>query len=197
MWRLLELRVPPDVVYQQLLSRYAEAHRAYHTAQHLDECLALFEDLRGAMQRPGEVACALWYHDAVYEPKAGDNEARSADLAVDALTNAGARPDQVSRIRSLIMDTTHTAEPAGTDGSLLVDIDLAILGAAPERFAEYETQIRAEYSWVPGIVYRFERRRVLTGFLSRKPIYRSEPMRLRFEDRARENLQRAVGAGVE
>jgi hypothetical protein len=36
------------------------------------------------------------------------------------------------------MATCHTAKPADADQQLLVDIDLAILGAEPARFAEYE-----------------------------------------------------------
>ena len=113
------------------------------------------------------------------------------------MRRAGGSGELASEYRSLISKTTHGNKTTATDEALLVDIDRDILGARQERVAEYETQIRAEYSWVPAGIYQFERRRVLSRILSRDPIYRNEAMRLRFEDRARENLERALGNGVE
>ena len=82
--------------------------------------------------------------------------------------------------------------PLDPDARLLVDIDLAILGAAPERFDEYEVQVRQEYAWVPGPLFRRKRREILQGFLDRPCIYTTEPFRTRFELQARSNLQRSV-----
>ncbi|MBT9552193.1 MAG: hypothetical protein IV088_15195 [Hydrogenophaga sp.] len=65
------------------------------------------------------------------------------------------------------MATCHDAEPEGDDARRLVDIDLAILGADPARFAEYDAQVREEYRWVPNWLYRCKRREVLAGFLAR------------------------------
>lgn len=117
------------------------------------------------------------------------NEARSADWAVEALARAGADVDVQQRVRALIMATCHHAEPLGDDARLLVDIDLAILGADPARFAEYDAQVREEYRWVPGWLYRRKRREVLAGFLDRPAIYGTERFRERLEGRARENLR--------
>ncbi len=172
-----------------LWAAYAQAQRRYHTQQHLSECLGLWEALRPHAQHPGEVGLALWFHDAVYEVKAGDNELRSADWARQALLAAGAETAVAQRVHALVMATCHAAPTATPDEALLVDIDLAILGADAARFAEYERQVRDEYGWVPGFLYRRKRREVMRGFAQRAPLYQTDVVRARLEAPARLNLQ--------
>jgi predicted metal-dependent HD superfamily phosphohydrolase len=131
-----------------LLARYAEPHRAYHSRRHLDECLALFREFAHLAERPAEIEIALWFHDAIYDVHRHDNEALSADWARTAMLEAGAPADAAERVAALVLATRHSVAPATPDERLLVDIDLAILGAAPARFAEYEAQIRIEYAHV-------------------------------------------------
>ena len=190
-WAALGLRAPEGLM-QRLLDAWAEPQRHYHSQQHLHECLALLEPALDLAQHPGEVELGLWFHDAIYDPQGKGNEARSADWAVEALAQAGASGEVQQRVRALIMATCHDAEPEGDDARLLVDIDLAILGADPARFAEYDAQVRAEYRWVPSWLYRRKRKEVLAGFLKRPAIYGTERFRDRFEGRARENLTRAT-----
>lgn len=193
-WSDLSL-VPLPGLHDQLIAAYQEPQRHYHSLQHLSECLAHFAAVRGQAQHPGEVALALWFHDAVYDVKGSANERQSADWAVRELKAAGADAAVLSRVERLIMATQHgAAEPdaAEPDQQLLVDIDLSILGAAPERFAEYDRQVRAEYAWVPGIVYRMKRKAVLQSFLARPRIYGTAHFRERCEAQARRNLAAAV-----
>ncbi|HEY6622111.1 MAG TPA: hypothetical protein VIY68_21430, partial [Steroidobacteraceae bacterium] len=84
------------------------------------------------------------------------------------------------------------ALPVNDDSRLLVDIDLAILGADPSRYDEFERDVRREYRWVPGIVYRSKRAAILQSFLHRPRIYHSEPAYKRFEGNARTNLSGAI-----
>lgn len=175
----------------RLLAGYAAPGRHYHTLQHLAECLELFERMRHLAARPGEAALALWFHDAVYLPQAKDNEARSADWACAALREAGADDTVEARVRDLIMATAHHDAQDG-DARLVVDIDLAILGAAPARFAEYEGQVRAEYAFVPPEVFRQKRAEVLARFLARPAIYGTPELRTQLEEQARSNLRRAI-----
>lgn len=186
-WAALGL-VPPQGLMQRLTQAWAEPQRHYHALQHLGECLAHAEAVRSLAQQPGEVEIALWFHDAIYDPRGKDNEARSADWACQALALAGADEAVQQRVRALIMATCHDAVPTDDDARLLVDIDLAILGAGPARFAEYDQQVRAEYRWVPGWIYRSKRKEVLAGFLARPAIYSTKWFRERLEVRARENL---------
>ena len=183
----------PSALRDELLARYAEPGRKYHTRQHLHECLTGFARERASAARPGEVALALWFHDAVYDLQAHDNEARSADWARDALQAAGAPPEVAQRVHALVMATRHDAQPSDPDAQLLVDIDLSILGAPPARFAEYERQIRAEYAHVPPALFEPRRREILGRFLSRDPLYLTPALRARCETQARTNLRAAIG----
>lgn len=90
------------------------------------------------------------------------------------------------------MATEHTATPLAGDAALLVDIDLAILGAAPARFAEYEQQIRQEYAWVPEDVFTSKRKAVLQGFLERMQIYSTAFLLDQLEAQARINLEKVL-----
>lgn len=191
-WQALTPEPAPRLLYETLLACYGEPHRAYHTLQHLDECLALLETVKEQCQHPGEVALALWFHDAIYDTGRGDNEQQSADwLAREAQALGVAKP-AIARMVSLVMATRHDAQTPVGDAQLLVDIDLAILGASAQRFAEYEQQVRQEYQWVPDAVFRQKRAAILQGFLARRPLYGSEIMQFRLEMAARCNLQASL-----
>jgi predicted metal-dependent HD superfamily phosphohydrolase len=176
-----------------LLARYAEPPRKYHTRQHLEECLALFEEVGALAVHPAEVEMALWFHDAIYDVKGSGNEERSAEWAQEALLAAGAERDVADRVRRLVLVTKHDGVPASVDEQVLVDIDLAILGAGRPRFDEYERQIRDEYAYVPGFLFRRKRRQILRTFLERPVLYSTAALRERLDARARENLRRAIG----
>jgi predicted metal-dependent HD superfamily phosphohydrolase len=190
-WRALGLP-PPAAVPASLLARWSEPHRKYHTPQHLRECLALFERHRELAVHPGEVAIALWFHDAIYDTGRHDNEAASADWAANVLREAGAAEDVVARVHALVMATCHRGVPATHDERLLVDIDLAILGADAPRFAEYERQIRDEYGFVPEDLFRDRRGEILRGFLARPALFSTPAFVARFEAPARANLAAAI-----
>lgn len=177
----------------QVLARYAEPHRHYHTQQHLGECLAAFERVRDLAAHPGEVELALWFHDAIYEVTRHDNEEQSAHWALRELQAAGAMEDATQRVYQLVMATRHTAAPSAGDEQLLVDIDLSILGAAPARFAQYEAQIREEYAFVPRWLFRRKRKAILQTFLDRPRIYSTDTFHAQLEQAARANLAAAIG----
>jgi predicted metal-dependent HD superfamily phosphohydrolase len=191
-WIALGARDDGHALMQQLLAAYAEPQRKYHTVQHLSECLTLLDQYRALALEPAEVEIALWFHDGIYNVRASDNEIRSAEWAEQELRRAGVAPHPVARIKADILATRHSAPPQGQDQMLMIDIDLAILGAPRLRFDEYEAQIRAEYGWVPGFIFRRKRREVLSEFLARDPIYSTPALRNELEAQARENLIHAL-----
>ena len=182
-------------MFDELLTRYSEPQRKYHTLQHLAECLAHFEAVRHLAEQPGEVEIALWFHDAIYDTHRHDNERQSADWAREVLEAHGAPPATVQRVDALIMATCHSALPVSPDAKLLVDVDLSILGALPPRFAEYEEQIRQEYAFVPAEIFRQKRGEILRAFLGRPSIYSTPHFQATLEARARDNLRLAI-AGI-
>lgn len=188
----LAVRPIGHAVFDELVVRYSEPHRKYHALQHLTECLAHFEAASDLAEQPEEVEMALWFHDAVYDTQCHDNEEKSADWARKVLLEHGTAAAAAQRIHDLVMATRHTALPALPDEQLLVDIDLSILGADPDRFAEYEQQIRDEYAFVPAALFRQKRDEILQGFLDRPVIYSTAHFREALEARARENLRKAV-----
>jgi predicted metal-dependent HD superfamily phosphohydrolase len=177
---------------QELIARYSEPHRSYHTLRHLEECFVKLEELRPLAERPAEVELALWFHDAIYDPRRHDNEERSADWASESALAHGLEPAVAQRLHALVITTRHEAGPHGVDQAVLVDIDLCILAASPERFDEYEKQVREEYRWVPALVYRRRRKAILQSFASRSTIYRTPLFIERYERPARENLVRSL-----
>lgn len=191
-WHALGVAHPDAALCDELQRRYGEPQRHYHTMQHLGECLAWFEREKAQAERPAEVALALWFHDAIYDVHAHDNEARSADWARQALLEAGVNANAAKRVHALVMATRHDAVPEGRDAELLIDIDLSILGAARTRFAEYERQVHAEYAFVPEEIRLPRRREILQRFLDRKAIYATPRMHAQLEAQARINLQRSI-----
>lgn len=192
LWRRLGCVGGAPPWHAQLLVAYSEPQRAYHTLQHLDECLRTFDEAKagGLIAKPDLIEMALWFHDAVYDPKGSKSEALSAQMAVETL-GVGEMTREVAR---LIMLTKSHEPGEGPDDAWIIDIDLAIFAQSPERVLEYERQIRQEYDWVPEDVYREKRAEILAGFLKRERIYLTEWARERFETKARTNLQALIGA---
>ena len=182
--------------HAHLLRAYSQAQRAYHTVQHLAECLAHLRVARA--EKPAEIALALWYHDAIYRPKRSDNEARSAHWFSFRAQQFGIAPSCTARLTAMILATQHGAAglPADAQTQLLLDIDLAILAASPGRFQEYCTQIRFEYAFVPTAIFNAKRVQVLREFLLQLKIYRS-PFGAKFEATARLNLKTEISKLME
>jgi predicted metal-dependent HD superfamily phosphohydrolase len=182
--------VPDESHYRRVRRAWQSMGRHYHTLSHLDSCLREFDSVRDLAVRPAEVELALWFHDAVYRSWRHDNEAQSAALAARLLGIA--RPDCIERIRLAILATTHRDEDIAGDTALVVDIDLAILGAPPDVYAQFERAIRREYWWVPRARYVAGRGQLLEGVLGRFAIYKHDAFHEKYEARARANIAGAI-----
>jgi predicted metal-dependent HD superfamily phosphohydrolase len=144
-----------------------------------------------------EVMAAAFYHDAVYEATYPANERASARLARRDLTSIGWDADAVARVASMIEATEHGATAAGAvtgDTAVLLDADLAILGADPAGYSAYVTGVRAEYRHLTDDEWRTGRAAVLEEFLGRPAIYATPSARERWETRARANLAAELAA---
>lgn len=178
---------------ERLREAYDEPARAYHNALHIGSCLAMLDDpeVAALATHLAEVEAAIWFHDAVYDTHARDNEERSAALAEECLVAAGVARAVVERVTDHVLATRdHAARSA--DAALVVDVDLSILGADAATFEGFEQEIRREYAWVEPEAYAAGRTAVLRRFLERPAIYATALFRDRFEQRARVNLTSAL-----
>ncbi len=188
---LPESRAAPFLA--QLLAGYGEAHRAYHNLRHVAAVLDVLSQHRARVSQSELLQLAAWYHDAVYDPRAKDNEARSALLAADALCQLGLAAPSIERVGALILMTReHQPVPGDADAQLFLDADLAVLGAAADTYKEYAHAIRQEYAWVSEADYRAGRRAVLRRFLDRPRIFGTDTLFERLDPSARRNLANEI-----
>jgi predicted metal-dependent HD superfamily phosphohydrolase len=172
-----------------MLKRYREPHRHYHTLEHIGEMLAIIDEHRERLLEYEPLAFATWFHDIVYDPRASDNEERSAALARRTMPRLMISGWITLRAVALIEATKdHVPPDASFDAALFIDADLAILGAEPERYRRYARDIRLEYAHLTDDAYAAGRRAVLEGYLQRDVIYRTDVMRERLEEQARANI---------
>lgn len=183
---------PAPEWYDRLKNAYSEPQRYYHNLQHIAECLAEFDEANNLTKEPAAVELALWFHDAVYDPRAGNNEEQSAVLATQCLQECGVAPPMIDRVTQLIMTTKSHETGTDQDAKLMVDVDLSILGRDQKRFFEYENQIRKEYAWVPASVFASKRAEILQRFLDRNHVFATERFRQKYEEQARKNLEVSV-----
>lgn len=181
----------PQKVFNKLIAAYSEKQRAYHTLQHLYECLVLFESIRADLNDANAVELALWFHDVVYDPQAKDNELKSAELFEQYLAQ-DLSIDIVQKIKQWIIATQKHESTNELDLQFLLDIDLAILAASPARFAEYEQQIQQEYAWVDPDFYSIKRKEVLAHFYQTESLYQTEHFQKSFERKAKSNLKNLI-----
>lgn len=178
----------PAPVASELLARWSEPRRHYHTIAHLDHCLAGLDRHATLAEDVAVVEAALWFHDAVYDPRANDNELLSAALARNVFTRANVSPHRIDLIEQLILGTRTHESDGSPDNALLLDLDLAVLGSEPDAYARYAGAIRLEYDWVPESTYRQKRAGVLDRFLKRPALYLTKPFHRLYESRARQNI---------
>jgi predicted metal-dependent HD superfamily phosphohydrolase len=181
-----------DDAFLRLLARYREPHRHYHTVTHLAAVMTTAEELMAQVDvaDPAAVRLALFFHDAVYDPRSSTNEAASAALAREALTILGLPPARIGAVEHLILSTAAhepSAECEAGAAAVVLDADLAILSSEPARYAAYAAGVRAEYAHVDEPGWRAGRAAVLRRLLDRPRLYRSAPM-AGHEERARANL---------
>src|SRR3954470_1402872 len=172
-----------------LLSRYADVSRHYHDLSHLDEVLRNVDDLADNARNPDVVRLAAWFHDAVYDPRANDNEELSARLAQTTLVDMRVDDAVVEEVARLVRLTAeHDPADDDPDAAVLCDADLAILAADKTRYAQYTAGVRAEYVHVPDDDFARGRSAVLRQLMSQPSLYRTPTAHAAWEANARANV---------
>lgn len=141
-----------------ILEKYSELHRYYHDYSHLVELFKKLEELRDVSSlkeiiknQEKELIYQTFFHDLVYDPKKTDNEEVSAKMFEDYYKQDDTTKSKV--VAGILATKSHTKPTQYEINDVFLDLDLSILSAAPEKFKEYEDNIRREYSFVPEDVY--------------------------------------------
>lgn len=185
-WREL-MPTDPDLG-RDLLKRWQEPHRHYHDVRHLAQLLTSLAALSGGTP-PRPVALAAWFHDAVHDGIAGDDERASAALARSSLEAAELPSDEVDEVVRLVLLTIdHDPDPGDNAGILLVDGDLSVLGQPPGRYHYYSRGVRLEYPQLNDRMFASGRIRALEELESRQQLFGSSAGRGLWEAQARGNL---------
>jgi predicted metal-dependent HD superfamily phosphohydrolase len=182
---------------EQLIIRYREPHRHYHTTKHLLHVLTMIDDLADDHDL-FLVRLAAWYHDAVYAIPSGQvsNEEASARLALRELSWVGLEQEDLNQVARLVRLTeTHLPGPRDPEGELLCDADLAILASDPADYTDYVAAVRAEYAQVPEEEFLAGRLAVLTD-LNDREIFRTAKGR-QLTSAARANLSTEINTLAE
>ncbi|MBK4729184.1 hypothetical protein JJD41_04690 [Oxynema sp. CENA135] len=177
----------------ELVSAYCSAGRFYHTLAHLQRVLNAIDRLRSLARDLDAIQLAAWFHDAVYDPTATDNERQSAQYARRVLGQLQIPTGTVERVVRMILSTEkHQGTDLDIDTQILLDADLSVLGVEPSEYEIYLQGIRREYSWLSDRAYVEGRLKILRQLLERDRIYLTEPMFCQFEAIARQNIAREV-----
>ncbi|MGP2439106.1 HD domain-containing protein [Streptomyces sp. JW3] len=172
-----------------LLARWQEPQRHYHTVAHLTAVLDHVDVLAEYAADPDVVRLAAWFHDAVYRPERSENEERSARLAERALREAGLPDAKTAEVARLVrLTVTHDPADDDRDGQVLCDADLAILAAPPAGYAAYTAAVRREYHFVPDHAFRTGRAAVLRQLLGLPRLFRTPHGQREWAAAARHNL---------
>ncbi|NUO59375.1 MAG: metal-dependent phosphohydrolase [Hamadaea sp.] len=184
-----------DDVATELLARWSEPHRHYHTVDHLRFMLAIIDEHAAFAADPDLVRLAAWGHDAVYDPRSADNEEASAELSARLLERCELPAPAVAEVIRLVRLTAgHAVEPGDRNGALLADADLAVLARDWPSYQEYADAVRAEYAHVPDEAFRSGRAAVLQSLLDLPALFRIPALADLWEAKARSNLTRELAS---
>lgn len=182
-----------QALWQDIKQHYNEVDRTYHNLSHLEQLFIQFEQIKHGLTQPHIVALALYYHDVIYDPTRTDNEAKSANYAVEQL-HGFLNAEQCQRICGLIMMTAahQLSDDTDRDAAYLLDMDLSILGASWSVYKRYAQAVRQEYAHVTTDDYRSGRSTVLKGLLAHPKLYLTDYYYMRLEQQARLNIEREI-----
>ncbi|MBO1351093.1 MAG: hypothetical protein EBE86_028690 [Hormoscilla sp. GUM202] len=182
-------RIGSGVFWELVNAAYSSDDRFYHGLAHVKYMLDAIAPWESQANNYPAIQLATWFHDAIYNPKAKDNEEKSAAYAAKVLKRLKISSSTIDAVTQMILKTKHhQADPEDIDSQILLDADLAILGEDESSYRFYAKGIRREYAWLSSEEYRSGRIDVLKKLLQRPRIYLTAQMFEQQEAKARQNM---------
>ena len=180
-------------IFQALNEKYDESHRVYHNGDHIRHCLAEFDSIHAGLTQTARdiIELSIWFHDAIYEIAARDNEAQSAQWFV-SLAGDRLETDIVHAVKRCILYTTHQNMPADPCSLYMVDVDLSGFGQDWAGFAADGRKIREENKHLDEEAFVGGQVEFMSRLLRRDRIFYTEYFHNRLENRGRRNIIRQL-----
>jgi predicted metal-dependent HD superfamily phosphohydrolase len=174
---------------------YSEPHRVYHNHSHILACLRLLLEVKfgPSVERPAMLA--LLWHDAVYVPGDKRNEQLSAELLRSlgpVLSHVPAYDVLEPACQAILATKTHETTINNPVDRIVIDIDMSILGSDSSVYDDYVRVVREEYAFVSDEAWREGRLGFLEGMRRRERLFQTNWAYGRFEQKARENIDREL-----
>ncbi len=181
----------PNGIFDRLQEYYREDHRYYHTPQHVQHCLNQVDLAKYELDNADAVELAIWFHDVIYDPQANDNEWQSTEWFRRCAD--GVLPiELIEQVVRLILITRHKDPPTQDDERFIVDVDLSGFALPWEEFIQESDTVRKEYAHQSERDYAKRQIPFLQSLLNRKSIYSTGFFQHRYEQTARENINRKI-----
>lgn len=164
-------------IYPDLINRYLESHRFYHSVHHVENLLHQIETIYSVYDDVSESDCEILaitaiFHDIVYDPKQTDNEEKSVEFFDSLLSPDKGNDKDINQIRHMILATKRHHKTGDRLTDLFNMMDMDILFADFPALVFYEYQIRQEYIFADDQMYKFGRLAFLNSII-KDPIYYS------------------------
>ena len=193
MWNRVGADGTPDKEYERLLTAYLESHRVYHSLPHVVNGLNEISEARHLMNNPDSVMFAWFYHDYMFTNDSRENEIKSAKAAYNVCKEARLDETFAQSVNNFVLATEIDNYFINSkDDCYIKDVDLSVFGKSAEEFDAYDEGIREEYRTVDAKTFREKRTSILENFLRMPNIYYTDFFRQKYEEKARENLKRAI-----
>jgi predicted metal-dependent HD superfamily phosphohydrolase len=176
-------------LWLEIFTKYSEPKRQYHTIDHLQAIISDLNEVKEKVTDWDTILFAVFYHDIIYKASSSTNEADSAKLALQRLSEIGYPADKLAKCANMIIATKQHELSEDSDTNYLTDADLAILGSNQYDYQKYTEQIREEYSIYPDFMFNNGRKKALQHFLQMGTIYKTEHFIKKYEKQARVNIK--------
>jgi len=177
-----------NIFWNEIAEKYSSSKRYYHNLNHINELVSLLNIYKSSICDLEIVQLAIFYHDVIYNAIKKDNEFKSAIFCKKHLEKTSLPKEKLEKCYNYILATKNHETNNENDLNYLLDFDLSILSSQDIDYEIYLKQIRKEYSFFPDIIYNAGRKKVLQYFLKQKKIYKTDEFYVKFEKKARENL---------
>ncbi len=185
-----------DSLWLEIEKKYSSPKRHYHTLTHLENVLRGLSAVKGELKSWETILFTLFYHDIIYDPLKSTNEEKSAEYAEKRMMQLYVPAETIACCKAQILATkTHTTS-TDSDTNYFTDADLSILGKPWEEYFAYSQHVRKEYAIYPDVIYNAGRKKVLLHFLAMNRLFKTDYFHHKFEQQARENMERERTDGV-